>query len=283
MAYFDMLTARADLRAAYHLRTEAQVDQYRSNATPIEAQYIYPNDPDPRKQDAMKITIAGNSLRTQVWVPTNHLAHTNLFVTWDCWYGDEFLVANTSIATYKAWNLCSPNSAIWTELQARFGLASNVPGAVAMTGIRQYGGFGPNAITMGGVAVPPGAPPHNYGNDTIGPMEIEYGVARETWTRHWLFMAYVPPWYQMSLWMADFTQGVVQVLGGIQINPRLSGVSGATIDGKWDILRVEYNTSTATVVGNRPLVGYARNIVTLGGTPASQVPALLIKPNASGQ
>jgi hypothetical protein len=276
MAYFDMLSARSDVRAAYHLRTEAQVAQYRSGATPVEAFYIYPNDPYPLKQDAMKLQINANSLRTQVWLPTNHQARTNLLVTWDAWYGDEFLFANAQIGGYKAWNLCSPNSSIWTELQALFDMATDVPGAVAMTCIRQYSLVtqGPNTVAMGAFPFPNG---HNYGNTTIGPMAAEFDVRPETWTRHWMYMEDDTTWYRFSLWMADPTRGPVQVLNRLQIQPRLPSI-GQTMDGHWDILRVEYNTSQAVVSGPRPLIGYARNVVMLGGIPASQVPPLLIRP-----
>jgi hypothetical protein len=227
----------------------------------------------------MKISVNGVSLKTQVWLPTNHAAHQNLLSTWDAWYGKEFLFSNANIGSYKAWNLCSPGSAIYTELQARFSMATNVPGAVAMTDIRQYAGWGPNAIAMGNVVVPGGDPSHNYGNTAIGPMANEFAVKTETWTRHWLFMEYDPGagWYNMSLWMADKNTGPIQVLDKIQVRPRLAGVTGPTIDGKWDILRVEYNTSSTIITGTKPMIGYVRNVVFLSPT-AGQVPGLLIKP-----
>jgi hypothetical protein len=271
-AYFNMLAARPDVRASYSLRNEAQIAQYRSGATPIEAFYVYPNDPDPRKQDAMKLTLNTNSLKTQVWLPTNHQAHTHLFVTWDGWYGAEFAKPISTISGHKAWNLCSPNSAIWTEVQALFDLAVQVPNALAMTCIRQYSlPQGPNTTvgaTING---------RNYGSTTIGPMVGEFAIRPETWTRYWIYLEDDVTWYRLSMWMADTNQGPVQIYDRLQIKPRLPTI-GMTMDGKWDILRVEYNTSQGVVAGPRPLIGYARNVVMLGGTPPAAVPALLQKP-----
>jgi hypothetical protein len=212
-------------------------------------------------------------LKTQLWLPTNHQPHSHLFVTWDAWYGAEFAKPISGLDTYKAWNLCSPKEGIWTEVQARFGLATQVSNAVALTCIRQYSlaNQGPNTTvgaTING---------RNYLSSTIGPMIAEFAVRPETWTRHWIYLEEDVTWYRMSLWMADANQGPVQIYDRLQIQPQILG-GGMSMDGEWGILRVEYNTSQSVVSGPRPLIGYARNVVMLGGTPPGQVPALLQKP-----
>jgi hypothetical protein len=50
------------------------------------------------------------------------------------------------------------------------------------------------------------------------------------------------------------------------------------MDGTWDILRVEYNTSAAVVSGTRPLIGYTRNVVMLKNLALSTVSGLLQRP-----
>jgi hypothetical protein len=272
-AYFDSLSARPDVLAAYSLRDQAQIDTYRgAKSQPSAVIYDPQNDRDPRKQDAAKVLLPANSLQTQVWLPTKHQPRQNLLVTWDMWYGKEFKYQSSLLGGHKAWNLCSPNEAIWTELQALYDLASSTSD-VAFTAIRQYSGWGPNTSPMGGVNMNG----RNYGNTTIGPMKAEFGVRPETWTRHWLYFQQDPPWYRMYLWMADPNRGPVQVYDGLQVLPRLPGV-GTSMDGTWDILRVEYNTSQAVVSGTRPLVGYTRNVVMLKNLALSTVSGLLQRP-----
>lgn len=277
-AYFDSLVARADRIAAYSLRDAAQIAQYRGPTTPPAITYVYPNDPDPRRQDAAKIAIPGNSLSTgyQVWLPTNHTPRTNLLVTWDAWYGAEMDYSRAQIPVWKGWNLCSPGSGIYTEFKpwfegAKKGTAS--PGVLAYSCIRQYDGRGPNVV-MG-----PVMNGRNYGSDQLGPMVAEFGQRAETWTRHWLYLEDDTTWYRLSLWMADKNQGPIRIYDKLQVKPREVGV-GVSMNGVWGILRVEYNTSKSLVTGTepRPLINYARNVVMLKGLSEAQVLALLQRP-----
>lgn len=57
-AYFDALAARPECIASYSLRDQAQLSQYaQTHSKPFDVNYLYPNDPDPRKQDAAKVII----------------------------------------------------------------------------------------------------------------------------------------------------------------------------------------------------------------------------------
>src|SRR3989344_7289773 len=57
--YFNSLVARSDHYKSYSLRNEAQIAQYRqgNNYDGWDVEYIYPTDPDPRRQDAAKVRI----------------------------------------------------------------------------------------------------------------------------------------------------------------------------------------------------------------------------------
>ena len=55
-AYFDRLVARPDHWKSYSLRSAAQVKQYRQGSY-VDVDYVFPTDPDPRKQDAAKVTV----------------------------------------------------------------------------------------------------------------------------------------------------------------------------------------------------------------------------------
>jgi hypothetical protein len=279
--YFDALASRPDVLAAYSLRDAAEIEKHRrGRARAVEPGVTYDpaGDPDPRRQDAAKVVIrAGKgNLATQVWLPTNHAPRQNLFVTWDSWIGAEYAFESSGISNYKAWNLCSPGSSIWTEIRARLQLANNTPGVVAFTDIRQYnpGQQGPNVERgkrVGG---------RSYGGNSVGPLSNEFGVAPETWTRYWLYLEHHDDWYRLYLWVSDETRDAVQVYDGLQVAPRGNGrPARISMDGTWDIFRLEYNTSSNVVPeGRGELVAYARNVVMLKGLSRDGVQGLLQRP-----
>lgn len=91
--YFNTLSARSDLFAAYSLRTQAMLEQYKKPTTgALRINYVYPNDPDPRKQDAAKILLPEGvvSLGTEIHLPIGPHFPNNLFVTFDVWWGTEW-------------------------------------------------------------------------------------------------------------------------------------------------------------------------------------------------
>jgi hypothetical protein len=277
--YYVQLASRPDCVAAYSLRDQNQVAEYRgSKAKPAAVTYVWPNDPDPRRQDAAKIVIpdGNDSLPTQVWLPLNHAVRTPLLATWDVWFGKEWHFDHAGIATYKTWQFGSPGSTINTEVRSRFGLAKGNPNVVAYTDIRKYGeskgGVGPNIVPgpeLGG---------HNYGSQAVGPMSNEFGIAPERWARFWLLLVPDGDWYRLSLWGADTERDAVQIYSGLQVKPNIKLETGGTasMDGTWGIFRLEYNTSAnAWWEGRGPLTAYFRNFVVLR---ASSVAGLLQRP-----
>ena len=59
-AYFNALAGRTETTAAYSLRDQAMLDTYArgtGGAGSIDVTYDFSGDPDPRKQDAAKVTI----------------------------------------------------------------------------------------------------------------------------------------------------------------------------------------------------------------------------------
>jgi hypothetical protein len=238
-----MLAARSDALAAYSLRDAGEIAKYRrgrGRAAEPGVTYDPANDRDPRKQDAAKVVIpAGKgNLATQVWLPTHHQPRQSLLVTWDAWMGAEYAFERSGIGNYKAWNLCSPGSNIWTEVRARLQLARNTPDVVAFTDIRQYGAgrLGPNLVPGTRTSA------RNYGGNSLGPLLNEFGVLPETWTRYWLYLEHHDDWYRLSLWVADETRHAIQLHEGLQVASRAGRSAEVSMDGTWAIFRLEYNT-----------------------------------------
>jgi hypothetical protein len=277
--YFEHVSRLPGVVAAYSLRDTAEITKFRrGRSREVGVTYDPAGDRDSRRQDAARFWMSaggGNSLRTQLWLPTNHTPRSALLVTWDDWLGAEFAHEQTGVGTYKAWNLCGPENAIYTEVQHRLRMARGHPELSAIA-IRQYrpGDQGPNA-TRG----PVGPTYGNYGGNVIGPMAGEFGARAETWTRYWLFVEPDGEWYRLYFWVADETRGPVQIYDGLQIRPRAreGRTTSVTMDGTWDIFRLEYNTSTSGAP-KQDLVGYARNVVMIQNISGEGVRALLQQP-----
>jgi hypothetical protein len=258
--YYFALGSRADCIKAFSLRSQAQIEEYRRTGTRAsQVTYTFPNDPDPRKQDAAKLLIDGNSLATQVWLPISVVTGGSVLVTWDAWFGNEFNWYNTGISNYKTFQFTSPTDEIWSEIDTNFAQAKDrgigdIDGRIYFsTPYPQSTHLGPNIS-----AVHPLTP--QVGTFTIKP---------ETWTRYWaLYEKDAAGWDAYTLWVADENVGPVKIFDKLQMKFR---------DGKLGMFRLEYNTSTSGVpAGRGPLVGYARNVVMLRN--ATDVAALLVKP-----
>lgn len=243
--YFEALIARADLFRKFSLRSQAQLDFYSTKSAGSAAiTYTYPADPDPRRQDAAKVVVPPgvNSIPNQVRVPIE-ISDGSVLVTWDAWFGREWVFTNTNIANYKTFQFASPKDAIWCEVRNRFSLVA--PPAIAAVESRGYIGgsrtyeqsFGPNVTRE----LP------------LSPMAGEFIIQPETWTRYWAVFERTADWDLYSLWVADENVGPVQIHDRLQLKFR-DNILGAF----W----LEYNSS-ANTTRNDALVSYARNIVML--------------------
>lgn len=260
--YFDSLTARPDLLAAYSLRDPKQLDHpsnggfAHSNKRPLVVVYD-------EAMDAAKITVGtgSNSLANQVRLPIPTHAPRSLFVTWDAWFGKEFEHRTHNIRNFKTFQFGSPFHDIHMEVRNRFELA---PGTAGLIDGRLY--------PEGGYSVGP-----NVRNaDTLEPRQGSFRIRTETWTRYWAFFG-APPgpddhWYRYSLWAADEKTGPVLIYDRLKVRP-----SPKSATASWESFWLEYNTSTNPVrPGRPPLVAYARNVVALVGLADPR--PLLIRP-----
>jgi hypothetical protein len=101
-AYFELLAARSDCFAAYSLRDALQVDSFVKN-TSKDFDYLYPDDPDPRQQDAMRIRIRRGQVGPMgiLNLPIGPTAGKSLLFTHDYWLGAEWRSDLTHINGHK--------------------------------------------------------------------------------------------------------------------------------------------------------------------------------------
>lgn len=258
-AYYETLAQRSDCIGAYSLRDPAQLATRANggysinNSKPPAVNYIYPNDPDPRRQDAAKVVIpAGQAnLPNQVRVPIPTHAPQSLFVTWEGWFGQEWI--NGGIPDQKTWQLGSPFNDIHLEIRNRYAAGNNQrPGSIAMIDGRLY--------PEGGYSVGPNI----AGYSTLAPMAGKFFIQPETWTRWFVYLkapAAGSVWYEFSLWAADVNNDPVLIYDRLQMRPSPDSTSAS-----WESFWLEFNTSTNTRTSTSPaLVAYVRNVVALKG------------------
>lgn len=294
--YFNALVARLDHWRSYSLRDQGQLIEYGHIPRGAEADinYIWPYDPDPRRQDAAKLVIPsdGSGIKSdtnrnsiyQVRVPMNgmELGHSYL-VTWDAWYGNEWREAVSGIPAHKAFQFDGPDRMhgapkIWWEVHHAYKDLNLYPVAsheVARLSVRHYASPYDEGTDIG---VPVG-PNVTSGSTSVTPITPyrQFNVKPERWVRCWQLIEYGmdswrsnPPGTRMSLWCADEDRDAVQIYDRLQVTLYPPGVQKF-----W----IEFNTSTDDVKVNRPdLVAYFRNVVMLKDVSYSAVPKLLARP-----
>jgi hypothetical protein len=105
-AYYKELASRGDCLYAASLRSQKQVSSIRSRCDyGCFFHYDFANDPDPRKQDAMKFTLpqghASGDEQIRIPLPQNGFNNQSAFIAMDYWTGKEWTVATTKITNHK--------------------------------------------------------------------------------------------------------------------------------------------------------------------------------------
>ncbi len=219
--YFDSLVASQWHAASYSLRSQAQFstfDTWQTIGGTHDVNYVYPNDPDPRKQNAAKIVLRGDGTlvksdtnqvsiaQVRILLPTMTPGRT-IMVTWDHWWGDEWRNPNHHIGAHKAFQLRAPefnngSTKIWVEPHHSYDTAVvNQATDICRPSIRHYASvmkldssdplLTPNILPSTYWGVPHG-PNVTSGQGTFTPMTpfVVFLIKPETWTRQWMLFEY---------------------------------------------------------------------------------------------
>lgn len=258
-AYFKALVARPDHWVSYSLRDQAQLTKYRhSDKTAMYVTYDPANDSYPMRQDAAKIVIPAGSLPNQVHLPLNLQGGGTALMTWDAWWGPEFLTKTGGLNNHKTFQISSPwsRSELFFEIRSLYGNSGS--GDIAEVDVRSYAGIGPNAW-KGGL-------------DRLEPRKAAFMIKPATWTRYYVFYEAVPNAHdRFSIWIADENRNPVQIYDRVQVD---------AVNEQLTKLRIEFNTSQQRDPALGPLVAYVRNMVVLKGL--TDPTALFQRPGAGG-
>lgn len=302
-AYFNSLLKHPAFWRGYSLRDQQQLlDARTGQALPPDVNYLYPNDPDPRKQDAAKVFVpfvevdetglhgGRTQIRNQARFPIDWPGPPHsLLVTWDYWMGAEWDFDHTSMGNDKQFNILKPAGASYLLACTEF--RSAIPGTIGLFTLR--------------------GPSPEYGQiDTIPP-PVKCYVKPEVWTRIWRLL--VPgasrtvdstTYYGFDTWTwwADEVTDPVLVYEKLFFNyPPAGEVLGkfdleyATSQSWFDIPHIKRpdptNADICTFCGAKesyrgnhgtydrgPLVSYARNVAMLQDVTVSDVVSLLVRP-----
>jgi hypothetical protein len=314
-AYYFALASRSDCFAAYSLRDDNEVLQYSSPKTgPRDLTYIYPNDPDPRRQDAM-LVLTRADMRSPIQnlrLPLGAHHPKNLLVVEERWWGAEFNYNNTSIGIYKGDPYFESGKdstwlAVRTEPLTATQHTQNLPPGgpyVLMLNPQSlngsqikdpfYRGINPAYPPLRLPYTAPSKEQRNYGegvaprDTSAGPAGAEFGVVAERWTRIWHFFERAPEedWestespagpriaYRWTMWAADTQRDPIRIINGA-IASIYPGSNGLT----WWRMHIGVGNGYQEIPpGRGPLVAYARNIVVLHGIAKADVLKLLTRP-----
>lgn len=276
-AYFNQLAARPDKLYAYSLRDQAQLNQLSSGSS-TSITYSPATDDYPNRQDAAKVVLPGGlvSIPDQVWLPLNVTGPASVLITWDAWWGREYVTEIGSLSSHKAFQISSPitSAELWWEIRTRFTLGpASAVGTIDSRGYMpqtvnadgSYMFFGPRTLTAGH--------PSSDFRQPMLPSLSTFVIQPETWTRFWALVELRdgPLYDRLSLWMAD------ERVEPVQIYDQLEMTAAQDMLTKF---RLEYNSSgdRASTV---PLVGYARNYAVLRNV--ADPTSLFQRPGAGGE
>jgi hypothetical protein len=309
-AYFEMLQAREDCFAAYSLRDDAQVMQYSTYLGPRDLRYVYPDDPDPRRQDAMRMLTPPTQQAPVegLKLPSGSHHPANLFTVEERWWGAEYGYANHQISYYKGDPYFDSGPTAWIATKTVFAAATQnthtlPPGGpfVLMLNPQFINGSSYKYSYPTPVRLPYNAlatAQRSYGNEGAGPRDTsagpagaEFGVVAERWTRifHFFERAAEEDWsstsnpagprtaYRWSMWAADTERDPIRILDRVvmAIYPNTDGFRN------WRMHMGVGNAYQEIAEGRGSMLAYARNVVILHGTPANEIPALLLKPTTA--
>lgn len=205
--HFDELRARPDCVFAYSLRDAVQVARYAPKNPPYQQlSYIFPNDPDPRAQDAMKLYIREGDVGifNAFIVPIGPSHGQNLLFRHEVWFGNEFRQDYSLLWAFKESPIAfhAKGQGAVVDLRTGFRIAQNathtlppggpyvymtVPHALGKAPVLKHPDTwmsGESATLRVEMPATAPAPDRRYYDEGIGPMEAEFGVVAERWTEY---------------------------------------------------------------------------------------------------
>lgn len=262
--YFDMLTARPDCLTSFHFRTQENIDSVRSRAeSDAKIPIVYSPSHDAAKFEidpSGSLPHSGSTGTPQKRIPINIQGATSMLLTWELkidrsmqWKGSGYL------AQHKSHRLDTQDAEPWIGMKQDYAKAANRGAGIANFFFSAGRGFMGPGTSQGS-------------SETINPVNGEFYVQPDTWTRVWVFVegniGVGDRAVRMSVWLADAGRAPVRLYNRVNmITPR----------GGIGLFRFEFDSSDKRA-SNGPGQQYQRNFVILQGLTQAQAESLLQRP-----
>lgn len=256
--YYDLLTRRPDLFAAYALRSQAEIDSYKEAASSSTVRQPIVYD---ATADAATFTInppVSSDVKGR-YLPFA-ITGSSFLLTWDFRLDAGFRYKGEGdIRRHKSWRF-NPGP-IWLAFRTDYQHASNVGQFV------EFYMTAPSGKYLG-----PGAgrgAPHWYGEGLI-PRIGDFFLQPNVWTRAWLYVEdYDTATCFLSLWAADEARDPVQLYDRLPYLPLPDGLK---------TFQIEFDTSGDQAPNGAVRHAWTRNYAVLKDIVRADVIPLLQRP-----
>lgn len=277
--YFDDLVNNSGYHyRSWPLRSQSNIDSVTFNngcAGNVHGQmthYIWPDDSFADAQDAAKIVLPTNcenynQLRMPISIGAEFLgvSQVSAMVVWDFYWDISYVLNKGGLEGYKSFQLSRHDDKIYFEPRNRLETQATPLGGLSWFDVRGYSPVtflsghtrgGANAIYNG----------RNYGNDTIGPMESDFLIKPNMWTRFiatFTFTAGSTYATNVNFEISDEETDTTPILSGVTMFwPANNNVSaGGLLHKLW----IEFNSSQPRPAGD--IIMYVRNVAVLRDVP----------------
>lgn len=281
-AFFDALIAKPEYHRSWTLRNQAQLDSLTKAGVSTNFTYIWPSDTYVTPFDAAKfVHVPKSSVYEQDCIASSQALHFpigmstgKILITWDFFYGREFMANMGGLANHKEYQVpdgastATFSGSIYFETQCRWNIRPTT-NDVCLLSHRMY------ASTFDGVT------DFNPYTPTGSSAQVTktYPLKHSVWSRFWIEMQMAQPssaftswssfigtpltggpYHMMSAWVADENRDPVRILYQVPWPIR---------DPYLPDFYFEFNTSGHPSSAGSPsgqsgdIIGYARNVATL--------------------
>jgi hypothetical protein len=266
------LAARSDCLAAYPLRTQSELDSLVKLSPSRTFQYD-------AGRDAAKLYHEPKAAGTTESIPGNqqlrfplHLSSGSVVLTWDFWWGPEFISNIGSLDVFKSFRMYSGDAPNDTKIFWSFNdnfVQAPAPGDISV----HQEDLGDGLMLAAGVE---SEKPYNPTGAGAAPTRT-FLTKVGRWTRYWVELRFNVPgeqftewrdtylggrdlpgnWIMASLWIADEDRAPARVVYRAPV---------AMVGSMLTDFRFLFNTSSNAPALAGPVVGYGRNVVILRNT-----------------
>jgi hypothetical protein len=201
-AHYDALVARPEMRYAYSMRSQAELDAMRTGGDTAGTKRL-PVTYDPVMDAALFRFIASNSSDSQQKILPITVGPGSMFLTWDFRFNEAFAYKGDGyLGTHKAWRMDHVDAA-WISMKVDYQSAA-ATARRPRRGLAEFYMSSQSRDWLGQGTSRDG--------ELLLPRKAEFFIQADTWTRVFFLLEKIgEPESAISVWIADETRDAVQL------------------------------------------------------------------------